>query len=64
MHCRVGNLFEVYREPFKTVLTVYKWLENENDVWSFRTILGFYVEYMYLGYCMIGLAQNHHVIKY
>ena len=21
MHCRVGNLFEVYREAFKTVLT-------------------------------------------
>ena len=25
---------------------------------------GFYIEYMYLGYCGIGLAQNHHVIKY
>ena len=43
MRCRIGNLFEVYREALKIVQLTWKC----NDVWWFRTILGFYVEYMY-----------------
>ena len=45
---------ETFLKYIEMRLKQYKWLENENDVWPFQTILGFYVEYMYLGYCVIG----------